>query len=107
MNFILDSATYGAIRFKTEVPPSLAKWVLQGGRPFFAEGPFGNILFQKFSIGSICWFYSVCHIAKDLALDIHFSGPVSMAHIAIRNESSFEFPGSGIIELQREQFNLF
>src|SRR6185503_2832101 len=99
MNFNLVSQTYGAIRFKSVVPASLAKWKLAGSQPHYAEGAFGTILLQHINTGTARLVYTICKIRKDLALDFSISGPVWLTHIALKNENRLDIAGANPVYL--------
>ena len=106
MNFNLDSQTYGATRFKSAVPASLAKRTLSGSQPHSAEGAFGIILLQQINAGIAQFVYTVCQIRKDLALDFSMTGPVWLTHIALKNENQIDIAGVNPVCLKQGQFNM-
>ena len=106
MNFNLDSQTYGAIRFKSVIPASLAKWTMPGSQPHSVEGAFGTILLQQISAGTAQFVYTVCRIREDLALDFSIAGPGWLTHIALKNENRIDIAGANPVCLKQEQFNM-
>jgi hypothetical protein len=106
MDFNLVSQTYGAIRFKSVVPASLAKLTMPGSQPHSAEGVFGTILLQQINAGTARLVYAICKIRKDLALDFNIPGPVWLTHIALKNENRFDIAGANPVYLKQGQFNM-
>jgi AraC-like DNA-binding protein len=106
MNFNLDSLTYGTVIFQPLVPAPFKKWVIPGSLSHYAEGAFGNILFQEINAGGITLFYNISSIRKDLALDIIMDQPVWLIHITMKNENRYDINGMGTVYLEQGRFNM-
>lgn len=106
MNFNLNSLTYGPIIFESEVPAAFEKLIVPGSHPHYAEGPFGNILFQEIRAGQVTLFYNTYTIHEDLALDFTIDQPVLQIHVSLKNDGQYKINGIGDIHVKQGQFNM-
>lgn len=106
MTLNLNSLTYGPVMFQPVVPAHFANLVVPGSRAYYAEGVFGNLLFQEINAGGITIFYNICSILEDLALDFRIAQPVLHTHIALKNENRYDIKGPGAVYLSQGQFNM-